>query len=217
MKKNFLAGLAILLPMVLTVIIVMFFVNLLTKPFMGLVTGIFEKTGLLNRSFFFFQGSQLAFVISKILILFVLFASTLLIGLLIHHFFAHYFFDAFDRIIHKIPIVNKIYKAFQEVMHTLFKSQKQAFSQVVIVPFPQTETYCIGFITKESLPEGSDKEHLDYISVYVPGTPNPLMGFNFLYRREQVHFINMKVDEALKFVISCGVMFPGFEGAKIPL
>jgi len=211
MKKNFLTGLMILLPIVLTVIIVMFFINLLTQPFMGVVTEVFKKTGLLNKSFYFFTGSQIALIVSKILILTVLFVSTLLIGLLTKHFFAHYFFEAFDKIIHKIPIINKIYKAFQEVMHTLFKSKEKAFEQVVLVPFPHKETYSVGFLTKESLPEGSDREHLDYISVYVPGTPNPMMGFNFLYKREQVIFINMKVDDALKFVISCAVMFPGFD------
>lgn len=211
MKKNFLAGLAILLPVVLTSIIVLFFVNLLTKPFLELTNDFFAKTGLLDKSFLFLSGQQIVSVISRILVLVVLVAATLLIGFLTRHFFAGIFFKAFDQLIHKIPVVNKIYKSLQEVMHTIFKSDKTNFSQVALVPFPQQDTYCIGFITKDSLPEGSDEEHLGLISVYIPGTPNPMMGFNFLYRREQLIFIDMKVDDALKFVISCGIMFPGFK------
>lgn len=210
MKKNFLTGLAILLPVVLTAMIVMFFVNLLTKPFLELVNEIFRESGLLGK-IPVISSPQAIYIISKILILCFLVFTTLLIGFFIQHLFANYFFHAFDKLIHKIPVVNKIYKSLQEVMHTLFTSENKTFSQVVLVPFPQEKAYCIGFVTKESLPEGTDKEHLGLISIYIPGTPNPMMGFNFLYTRNQVIFINMKVDDALKFIISCGVMFPGFE------
>lgn len=211
MKKSFLTGIAILLPIVLTLIIVMFFVNLLTKPFVEFVHDIFVKLSLLDNSFFILSSDQMIYFVSKILILIFLTFATFLIGFFTQHLFANYFFERFDKIIHKIPVVNKIYMSLQEVMHTLFKSEKTSFSQVALVPFPQENTYCIGFVTKESLPEGSDAEHLGLISVYVPGTPNPMMGFNFLYKREQLIFIDMKVDDALKFVISCGVMFPGFK------
>ncbi len=211
MKKSFLTGIAILLPVVLTLIIVMFFVNLLTKPFVEFVHDIFAKTGLLNNSFFILSSDQMIYLLSKILILAFLIFSTLMIGFFTQHLFANYFFESFDKIIHKIPVINKIYISLQEVMHTLFKSEKTSFSQVALVPFPKEDTYCIGFVTKDLLPEGTDTEHLGLISVYVPGTPNPMMGFNFLYQREQLIFIDMKVDDALKFVISCGVMFPGFK------
>lgn len=211
MKKNFLTGLAILLPIVLTTMIVMFFVNLLTKPFLALTTQIFAKTGLLDKTFLFLSGEQIICLISRIIVLLILFAATLLIGLLTRHFFADVFFTNFDRLIHRIPIVNKIYIALQEVMHTIFKSDKTNFSQVALVPFPQEDTYCLGFITKDSLPEGSDLEHIELISVYIPGTPNPMMGFNFLYKKEQIVLIDMKVNDALKFIISCGIMFPGFK------
>jgi len=210
MKKNFFTGLAILLPIVLTFIIMMIFVNLLTKPFMEFVNEIFQQTGLLNKSFLFLSGTQIVYVISKILIMLFLFLTTFTIGFFIHHLFANCFFQAFDKLIHKIPVVNKIYQYLQELMLTVFSQEKTTFSQVALVPYPQENTYSIGFITKESPPDGTDEEHLGLITVYVPGTPNPTMGFNFLYRREQIIFIDMKVDDALKFVISCGVMFPGF-------
>lgn len=207
MKKSFLTGFAILLPIVLTVLIVMFFVNLLTQPFINLTRELFLETGL-------FSNEQVILVISKILILLFLVSTTLLIGFFTQHLFANYFFTAFDKIIHKIPLVNKVYKSLQEVMHTLFTSEKTTFSQVVLAPFPQENTLCIGFVTNDALPKGTDDTHLELISVYIPGTPNPMMGFNFLYRREQLTFIDMKVDDALKFIISCGVMFEGNKELK---
>lgn len=210
MKKNFLAGVALLLPIVLTVIVVMFFVNLLTAPFLGLVQAAFHKLDLLDKSFLFLSGQQIVNLTSHILVLLTLLLGTLLIGFLAQHLFLDRAVTALDRIIHRIPIVNKIYKACQEVMGTIFNPSSTTFSQVVLVPYPHSNTYAIGFITKEAQSEGSDQEHLGLISVFVPGTPNPTMGFNLLYRRSQLLFVNMRVDDALKFVISCGVKFSGF-------
>lgn len=210
MKKDFLTGLAILLPVVLTILIALFFINLLTEPFMGIVRSIFKYYGLMGTSFFFLSSDQIINLISKILVLISLFLVTLLIGFFAQHFFIDVFFRNLDRLIHRIPFVNKIYKAFQEVMHTIFHPTSTTFSQVVLAPYPHKKTYAVGFIAKEALPEGSDTEHLDLISVFIPGTPNPMMGFNLLYKREQLVFVNTKVDDALKFVISCGVMYTGF-------
>lgn len=203
MKKNFLAGLAILLPIVITAAIALFFINLLTTPFMTFVSGIFTKTGF---SHFLPTTGLLAFI-SKIFILFFLVFVLFIIGFFTQHFFAHHLFQTFDKIIHKIPVINKIYISLQEVAHTLFgEKEESSFSKVALVPFPQKNCYSIGFVTKEALPKETDKEYLGLISVYVPGTPNPLMGFNFLYKREEVILLDMNVDDALKFIISCGVM-----------
>jgi uncharacterized membrane protein len=209
MKKNFLTGLVILLPIVLTVTIVNFFINLLTQPFLEFVHEIFSHTGLINLQLPFLSSNQAIYIISKILILIFLFLGTLLIGFFTTHLFASYFFSNFDKIIHKIPVVNKIYKALQEVIHTMFGSETITFSQVALVPFPHENTYCLGFVTNDSFSKESDSEQL--VTVYIPGTPNPMMGFNFLYKRTDVIFISMKVEDALNFVISCGVMFSGFE------
>lgn len=210
MRKNFLAGLALLLPAVLTGILVMFFVNLLTAPFVDLVRLSFEKLGLLDRSYFFLSGQQVVQLTSKILVLLTLVLSTLLIGFFAQHLFLDRVVAALDRLIHNIPVVNKIYKAFQEVLSTIFSPTNTSFSQIVIVPYPHANTYAIGLIAKDAVPEGSDQEHLGLISVFVPGTPNPTIGFNLLYKREQLIFVDMPVDEALKFIVSCGVKFSGF-------
>jgi len=215
MKKNFLTGLAILLPIVLTTIIVMFFVNILTAPFLGLVNAVFGKLGLLDSSFFFVSGTQVATIISKILVLITLGAFTLIIGFLARHFFLEYIFKATDILIHKIPVINTIYKAIQEVMNTIFHPESTTFSQVALVPYPYEGTYAIAFIARTGLPEDSDANYHDFISVFVPGTPNPTVGFNLLFKKEQLIFLDIPVNEALKLVISCGVMNMNFNDKTV--
>lgn len=206
MKKDFFAGLALLLPVVLTLAIIAFIVNLLTRPFLGIVQEVFRHFELLNSSFFFLSSEQVINLIAKFLILISLMLVTLLIGFLTNHFILRSLLKTTDAVIQRIPLINKIYRALQEVMNTLFNPASTTFSEVVLVPYPYDSTFAIAFVTKDCLPEGSDKDHMDMISVFLPGTPNPMMGFNLLYRREQVIFLDMKVDDALKFLVSCGVI-----------
>lgn len=206
MKKDFFTGLALLLPVVLTIVIVTFFVNLLTRPFLGIVQEVFQHFDLSSVSLFFLSSDQLINFISKLLILLSLASVTFFIGFLTQHLVIRSVLKATDALIHRIPLINKIYKALQEVMDTLFNPSSTTFSEVVLVPYPYDSTYAIAFVTKDSLPEGSDKDHMDMISVFLPGTPNPMMGFNLLFRREKVIFLDMKVDDALKFLVSCGVV-----------
>lgn len=209
MRNNFLSGLIILLPVVLTIAIFMFFINLLTQPFLGLVESAFKELGLLDRFFLFLSGQQIVHLTSKLLVMATLALTTLFIGFLAKHFFLDELMEGIDRFIHRIPFVNKIYKAFQDVMSTIFTDKNTSFSQVVLVPYPHADTYSIGFITKDELPKGSDNPKL--ISVFVPGTPNPTIGFSLLYTKEELIFLEMKVEEALKFIISCGVNFSEFK------
>lgn len=202
MKKCFFAGLGILLPIVLTILIVSFLVNLLTKPFIGMAHSILNYYGLLGMN-----TDQLVLITSKLLVLAALFILTILIGLLARIVFVHYFIRTGDYIIHKIPVVNKIYRAIKEVVSTLFDSTEQNFSQVVLVHFPHSKGLALGMVVKERLPEGSDKAYEDLVSVFVPATPNPTMGFILLYKKEEIFFIDMKVEDALKCIVSCGVMF----------
>ncbi len=212
MKKLFLTGLAILLPVVVTIIVIGFIVNILTAPFLGVVEGILIHYDLLDHKFLFFSGKQVLLLSSKILILLGLVASTLLIGFVARFFFVHYLFRFGDYLIHKIPLINKIYKATQDVVHTLFNKEKTSFSQVVLVPFPHSNSYCIGLITSNLATTGLHKD--EFISVFVPGTPNPTMGFVLLFKQDQMINVDMGVDDAFKFIVSCGVIFSGFTKEK---
>ena len=114
-----------------------------------------------------------------------------------------------DRLLHKIPIVKSIYSSVKQVSDTLFSSNGNAFREAVLVQYPRTGAWTIGFVTGR--PGGDVANHLDpalYVSVYVPTTPNPTSGFFLMLPATDVVKLAMSVDEALKYIISMGVVAP---------
>ncbi|MGK5594713.1 MAG: DUF502 domain-containing protein [Parachlamydiaceae bacterium] len=203
MKKHFATGLAILLPVILTCMIMAFFLRLLTKPFLGLTQHLFVVFA--GQDHLIAAHPYLLQFLSQILIAITLFAVIVLFGFAGQLVLAKLFFHLGDRLIQKIPIVNKIYKAIQDVIASFFNPNTPSFSQVVLVPFPNKNSLSVGFITREGLPTNHCKA-TSLISVFVPGTPNPTMGFMLLFEKEQLIYTHLKVDEALKFIVSCGVI-----------
>lgn len=208
MKKHFITGLVIVLPLVLTLVILSFLLKLLTKPFEGIAVSLLEHFNLLGQSFLFFNSKQVLNYFSQMLIIVVLFLLTLLMGFLARWFFFHEIIKLSDWAMHRIPLINKIYKASQETVTTLFSSQSRTFREVVLVPFPHFGGRSLGFVTADRLHEKSHEQYQNMITVFVPGTPNPTVGLLILYRRDQVVPLNLSVEQAIKCVISCGVMLP---------
>lgn len=209
MKKYFITGLVILLPLALTFVVVAFIFNLLTEPFVDIFKAIFNYFGLFSSGFLFFSPDQLQKYISQMMILVLLFFSTVGLGLLARWFFVHYFIRGWEYILNKIPVIRSIYKTCRDIISTLFTSDTNSFKQVVMVPFPSKEIMAVGFVTRENLPPmGENKQAM--IAVYVPTTPNPTSGFLMMYREDDIVFIDMKVEDALKYVISCGVIATPF-------
>ena len=203
MRKCFFTGLALLLPAALTLILAIVTVNFLTAPFMGMMTAILGKLSIFQRGFLFVSGQQLLRYTSQALIIALLFFATVLVGMLTRWVIVHYFIRLGDRILHRIPLINTIYKTSQEVIQTLFVNHAKAFKQVALVPFPDTATMSIGLITRENIPT-ADGEKM--IAAFVPTTPNPTSGFLMLFKKQDVTYLKMSVEEAFKFIISCGVI-----------
>lgn len=204
MRKYFLTGLAILLPIILTLLIAKFFLGFLTKPFLGitqqLLTLFSGADGVLKNS------PGLLKFLSQFLTLLFLFGFIVFIGLIAKQFIAAVFFTQADRFLHSIPIANKIYKAAQEVIQSLFSPTKPSFSKVVLVAFPHSKSKVLGFITREDFPVHGSTSHSDYVSVFVPGAPNPTIGFMIMLSRSKLIATDLKVEDALKFIVSCGVI-----------
>lgn len=211
MKKYFVTGLVILLPLALTVAIIAFFVDLLTKPFTGIIQSIFAKYDLLDRGVFFLSADQLQIVVSKIIILFVLFFATVTLGIFARWVLFNYLIKLWDSILHRIPVIKSIYKTSQDVVRTIFSSGGRSFKQVVLVPFPSNTCLSVGLVSSDDIPVVRVNGEEKYISVFVPTTPNPTSGFVMLFKSEEVEYLDIKVEEALKFIISCGVLLPQFK------
>lgn len=206
MKKYFITGLVILLPLALTFVIVLFMINLLTDPFVEIVQSFLDRYGLLDQDFLFLSSEQIQYVVSQVLILVSLFFFTVLLGFIARLFFFHYVIKAWDYIIHKIPFIRSVYKTCQDVINTILQSDTKSFKQVVIVPFPNPESHSIGLVTRENLPGIPSKSGQKMVAVFVPTTPNPTSGYLVMFEEDSIVYLDMKVEEALKYIISCGVI-----------
>ncbi len=143
-------------------------------------------------------------------------ALVMLVGLLLTGVFAANIFGQWwlrqgDRILSKIPIVKSIYNSVKQVSDTLFSSSGNAFREAVLVQYPRQGSWTIAFVTGKPSGEVAAALPGDQVSVYVPTTPNPTSGFFLIMARADVLSLNMSVDEALKYVISMGVVGPGSE------
>lgn len=112
------------------------------------------------------------------------------------------------RVLARIPIVKGIYNSVKQVSDTLFSSSGNAFREAVLVQYPRHGSWTIAFVTGRPSGEVAGELQGDFVSVYVPTTPNPTSGFFLMMPRADVVALKMSVDEALKYVISMGVVAP---------
>lgn len=135
-------------------------------------------------------------------------AILLLVGAAVSNFFGRKLVEWGNTILHRIPVVRSIYSGVKQVSDTLFSENGNAFRTAVLVQWPRPDVWTIGFVT--GTPGGDVVNHLqgDYLSVYVPTTPNPTGGYFVMLKRSDCIELTMSVDEALKYVVSMGVVVP---------
>ncbi len=140
----------------------------------------------------------------------------LLTGVFAANMVGQWWLRRWDTILGKIPIVKSIYSSVKQVSDTLFSTNGNAFREAVLVQYPRAGAWTIAFVTGR--PSGEVAAHLagDYVSVYVPTTPNPTSGFFLMMPRGDVLPLRMSVDEALKYVISMGVVGPAAPAVPVP-
>jgi uncharacterized membrane protein len=133
-------------------------------------------------------------------------------GVFATNFFGAQLVRLWHGILHRIPVVNSIYSSVKQISDTLFSSSGQAFRKALLVQWPCEGMWTIAFLT--GTPGGDVVNHLpgDYVSVYVPTTPNPTGGYFVMVARKDVIELDMTVDAALKYIISMGVVAPGHSG-----
>jgi uncharacterized membrane protein len=147
----------------------------------------------------------------------VMLAGLLLTGVFATNMLGQWALRQGNRLLHNIPIVKSIYSSVKQVSDTLFSSSGQAFREAVLVQYPRQGMWTIAFVTGR--PGGEVAEHLQpdqYLSVYVPTTPNPTSGFFLIVPRADAVALAMSVDEALKYIISMGVVAPPVAKLALP-
>jgi uncharacterized membrane protein len=207
-KTNFITGLVILLPLILTAAILGFLVNFLTEPFVGFVSKALSHLSITSKKILFIPQDKFILYASKALVLVALVTVTFFLGLITRVFFMRSLFSIGDAILHKIPIVKTVYKTTQDIIKTLFVSDKNSFKQVVMVPFPKEGMYMLGLIVRESPQICINAIGEEMVSVLIPTTPNPTTGFLIMVKKSEITPINITAEDAVKYIVSCGVIIP---------
>jgi uncharacterized membrane protein len=132
----------------------------------------------------------------------------LVTGILARNFIGNYILAGWEAILNRIPIVNSIYSSVKQVSDTLFSSDGNAFRIAVLVQYPRPGLWTIAFVT--GTPSYEVQKHLpgEYVNIYVPTTPNPTSGFFLMVPRSEIIELEMSVDVALKHIVSMGVVAP---------
>jgi uncharacterized membrane protein len=131
-----------------------------------------------------------------------------LTGVFATNFFGARLVELWHEILHRIPVVNSIYSSVKQISDTLFSSSGQAFRKALLVQWPHEGMWTIAFLT--GMPGGDVAQHVpdDCLSVYVPTTPNPTGGYFVIVKKSDIIELDMSVDQALKYIISMGVVPP---------
>jgi len=201
-KKYLLAGLLVWLPLAITIWVL--------HSVLGLLDGVFAW--LLSASQAVLPGSAHA-PLEKLkeipgLGVIVMIGGLLLTGMFAANIAGQWALAQGGRLVNRIPIVKSIYSSVKQVSDTLFSSSGNAFREAVLVQYPRQGSWTIAFVTGKPGGEAAEHLHGDYLSVYVPTTPNPTSGFFLMVPRADVVALRMSVDEALKYIISMGVVAP---------
>lgn len=194
MRKYFITGLLILVPLAITLWVV------------NLIIGTMDQSLLLlparwrPEAMFGFAIPGLGTILTLLIIFFT--------GLAAHNFIGKRVVHLWESALIRIPVVKTIYSSVKQVSDTLFSSSGNAFRKALLVQYPRQGSWTIAFMT--GVPGGDVRNHLhgDYVSIYVPTTPNPTSGFFLMVPRADTIELDMSVDEALKYIVSMGVVSP---------
>ncbi|MBY0573707.1 MAG: DUF502 domain-containing protein [Undibacterium sp.] len=194
MRKYFITGLLILVPLAITLWVLHAVISTMDQTLLLLPIQWRPETLL---------GVKLPGfgVILTVLIIF-------LTGLLTKNFIGNYVVAGWESLLNRIPIVNSIYSSVKQVSDTLFSSSGNAFSKALLLQYPREGVWTIAFLTGTPAAEVAGHLAGEFISVYVPTTPNPTSGFFLIVPKKDVIELNMSVDTALKYVVSMGVVAP---------
>jgi uncharacterized membrane protein len=210
-KKYLIAGLLVWLPLAITIWVLHSVLGLLDDVFGTLITG--------TQAVLPAAAHESLETLRKIpgLGVLVMIGGLLLTGVFAANIFGQWALRQANQLLIRIPIVKSIYSSVKQVSDTLFSSSGNAFREAVLVEYPRKGSWTIAFVTGK--PGGEAAIHLsgDYVSVYVPTTPNPTSGFFLMVPRADVIVLHMSVDEALKYVISMGVVAPVHAPALEPV
>jgi len=201
-RRYIVAGLLVWLPLAITIWVLLWL--------LGLMDGVFSWLLTIGQHVLPIGADASIEALRRVPFLGVVVMAFLLLatGVFVTNIFGQWWVRQWDRLLSRIPIVKSIYNSVKQVSDTLFSSSGNAFREAVLVQYPHHGSWTIAFVTGKPGGEVAAKLDGEHVSLYVPTTPNPTSGFFLMMPRANVRPLQMSVDEALKYIISMGVVAP---------
>ncbi|EKD74737.1 MAG: transmembrane protein [uncultured bacterium] len=193
-RRYLIAGLFVWLPLWVTLLVIRFVIDVLDST-LSLLPRAYRPDELFGMHI-----PGLGVILSLVVLL--------LTGVLVTNFIGNWLIQAWESFLARIPLVRTIYAGVKKILETLFSPSGQSFRKVLLVEYPRLGMWSIAFQTGNGAPVLNQAAGKEFITIFIPTTPNPTSGFLMLVPKDQVIELKMSVDAALKFVISLGVLQP---------
>ncbi len=207
-RRYLIAGILVWAPLAVTYLLLKFAVGIMDKTLKWIPAS--WQPGVLLQQLFHTDTPVEIPGLGVILALVVL----LLTGVLAANFVGRAFVGGWESLMHRIPVVRSIYSAAKNFAEIVFSDSNQSFKKVLLIEYPRKGLYSLAFQTADELGEVQGRTGEDVICCFVPTTPNPTSGFIIVVPRRDATVLDMEVDEALKMIISLGVVVPKWKKAK---
>ena len=194
-RSWFLTGILVMTPLILTIYVAWAFITFVDNLVVPLVP------------FDYRPSNYLPFSIPG-LGLIIVFIFTTFVGLLATGLFGRTLIRIWENILNRMPVVRSLYSAIKQILETVMATQSDAFRQAVLVQYPRKDIWAIGFVTGSTKGEVGKRVDKKMVNVFMPTTPNPTSGFLLFFPEEDLIFLNMSVEDALKLVVSGGMVVP---------
>jgi len=202
LRRYFVAGLLVWLPLGVTFLLFRFIINAMDRS-LSLLPDRYQPEALLG-----FAIPGLGLVLTLLLVL--------VTGVLAANIVGRSMVGVWESVLHRIPFVRTVYSAAKNFAEVVFSDSNQSFKKVLMIEYPRKGLYSLAFQTATSLGEVQGRTGEDVVCTFVPTTPNPTSGFIIMVPRKDVIELDMAVDEALKMIISLGVVVPTWQQDRMP-
>lgn len=208
LRRYLVAGLLVWIPLGITILLISFAVRQMDKT-LGLIPAPYRPEILLQQ---LFQTEDPVVIpgLGVILVFLILFVT----GVLAANFMGRAFLGGWESLLDRIPVVRSIYSAAKNFAEIVFSDSSHAFKRVLLIEYPRKGIFSLAFQTSTDLGEIQVRTGEDVVGCFVPTTPNPTSGFIILVPKRDVTVLDMDVDEALKMIISLGVVVPEWSGDR---
>ncbi|MDR7126483.1 DUF502 domain-containing protein [Pseudotabrizicola sp. 4114] len=212
LRSSFLTGLVVVLPIGLTIYLIWTVVGWIDGWILPLIPGPWKPDALVRQVF----GPEATIPVRGVgVVVFLIF--TIFVGWLGKGFIGRKFLTWAEGLVDRMPVVRSIYNGLKQIAETVFSQNESSFERACLVQYPKEHIWAIGFVSTRAKGELQAKlnheGYLDVISVFLPTTPNPTSGFLLYVPEKDVVYLDMKVEDAAKLIISAGLVYPNGKDA----